>query len=104
MNHDVSKAPRVRADFNGLFQGGKMLCVSHSDTCVDESGAVIKLQSGMTITAFDMDADEHGVRDDLVATGIVEPSPDWLECRGSKWVLMIDERGVRHESELRSGG
>jgi hypothetical protein len=27
---------RVRGDFNGLF--GEMLCLSHSDTCVDEQG------------------------------------------------------------------
>ena len=29
----------------------------------------------MLLTAFDEDADEHGNRDDLVATGTVEPSP-----------------------------
>lgn len=101
MPHNSTKVPKVQADFNGLFQGGKVLCLSHSNTCVDEAGAVVHLRSGMTVTAFDMDADEHGVRDDLIATGIVEPSPDWLQCRGSKWVLMIDKNGIKHESDLR---
>lgn len=96
-----SKAPKVRADFNGLF--GELLCLSHSDTCVDESGATIQLRAGMVVTAFDEDVDEREVRDDLIASGTVEPSPDWMRCRGSKWALKIDENGVRHESELRRG-
>jgi hypothetical protein len=90
---------RLRGDFNGLF--GEILCLSHEDTCSDETGARVKLEAGMLVTAFDEDADERGQRDDLVATGVVEAAPDWLECRGSKWVLKIDGNGVRHESELR---
>lgn len=90
---------RLRADFNGLF--GDILCLSHADTCPDEHGTDIVLRAGMLVVAFDEDADEHGRRDDLVASGTVQPAPDWLSCRGSKWVLRIDELGVRHESELR---
>jgi hypothetical protein len=102
MPHDNSTAlPKVYADFNGLF--GTMLCLSHGDSCRDESGGEVQLRAGMTVTAFDIDEDERGVRDDLIATGIVQPSPDWLQCRGSRWVLMIDEHGVRHESDLRRG-
>ena len=92
--------PRLRADFNGLF--GDLLCLSHEDTCKDEDGVEVFLTEGLTVTAFDEDGDEHEDRDDLVASGTVEPSPDWLRCQGSKWVLRIDENGVRSESELRS--
>jgi len=67
-------------------------------TCTDETGAELELRPGMLLTAFDEDS-EHGQRDELLATGIVEPSPDWLQCKGSKWVLRIDERGVRHQSD-----
>lgn len=98
MAKDPPKSLKVRADFNGCF--GDLLCLSHSETCVDESGAVVHLRAGMVVTAFDEDADERGVRDDILATGTVVPSPDWLRCRGSKWALRIDENGVRHESEL----
>ncbi len=94
------KPPKICADFNGLF--GDILCLSHKDTCLDESGAVIRLREGLTVTAFDNDADEYGNRDDLVAGGTVEPSPAWLQCSGSKWVLRIDENGVKHESDIRS--
>ncbi|MGC3989885.1 MAG: hypothetical protein QM796_09455 [Chthoniobacteraceae bacterium] len=101
MIHEVQKSPKVQADFNGLFEGGTMLCLSHSDTAPDESGSPVQLRAGMMVTAFDMDEDPLGVRDDFIATGIVEPSPDWLQCQGSRWVLMIDAHGVRHESDLR---
>ncbi len=89
---------KVRADFNGLFGG--ILCLSHGDTCIDEAGAVLPLREGLTLTAYDEDADEHGNRDDLIASGKVEPAPAWLRCSGSKWVLLIDENGVRHESDV----
>ncbi len=90
--------PRLRADFNGLF--GELLCLSHRDTCTDESGGEIRLREGMTVTAFDEDTDEAGQRDDLLASGVVEQSPDWLACNGSRWVLRIDSRGVHHQSDL----
>jgi hypothetical protein len=88
---------KIRADFNGLF--GDILCLSHGDSCVAEDGAVVQLSTGMRMTAFDEDADENGQRDDLVASGTVDESPEWLQCNGSKWVLKIDGDGVRHESE-----
>jgi hypothetical protein len=89
---------RVRADFNGLFGG--ILCLSHEDACVDESGAVLPLHEGLILTAYDADADEQGNRDDLIASGRVEPAPAWLRCNGWKWVLVIDENGVRHQSDM----
>lgn len=96
---EASSTTRVRADFNGLFS--KVLCLSHSDSCMDEEENLVILREGMTVTAFDEDVDENGKRDDLLASGTVEKSPEWLRCRGSKWVLRIDENGVRHESDLK---
>jgi hypothetical protein len=97
-NADVSKVPRIQADFNGLF--GDLICISHTETCTDDTGAIIKLHEGLQLEVFDTDTNERGDRDDLVATGIVVPSPEWLQCRGSKWALRIDEYGVRRQSEL----
>jgi len=93
---------RLRADFNGLF--GDLLCLSHEETCPDEHGEPVAMRAGMVVVAFDEDADEHGNRDDLLASGTVEPAPDWLSCKGSRWVLRLDEDGVRHESDLRKDG
>ena len=89
---------RVRADFNGLF--GEYLCLSHGDTCLDESGAEIMLRPGMQVTAFEEDSDDQGRPDRLIASGVVEPAVSGLVGHGSKWVLHIDEHGVRHESEI----
>ena len=91
-----SKITRVRADFNGLF--GDLLCLSHEDTGKDADGNLVTFRTGMALIAFDEDADERGNRDDLIASGMVEPSPEWLQCNGSRWALRIDQHGVRHES------
>jgi hypothetical protein len=88
----------LQADFNGVF--GDVLCLSHSDTCLNDKGEQVLLQAGITATAFEEDVDENGNRDDLVATGTVEPSPDWLQCNGSRWILRMDALGVRHRSDL----
>lgn len=89
---------RVRADFNGLFS--EILCLSHSDYSSTSDGTRIALQAGMRVTAFEEDTDENWQPSDLIASGVVEPAPDWLSCRGSRWVLRIDEKGVRHECDL----
>jgi len=41
----------------------------------------------MVLTAFDHDTDEQGNRDDLLASGTFEHSPEWLRRDGSRWVL-----------------
>jgi hypothetical protein len=89
---------RLLGDFNGLF--GDLLCLSHTDACKAEDGTTVALRPGMRVTVVEEDY-EDGERDDLIATGTVEPSPDWLQCNGSRWVLRIDPPGVRHESDLR---
>jgi hypothetical protein len=98
------KKLKVRGDFNGIWsdERGVMLCLSHEDTCKDEFENEVVLKEGLELTAFDEDSDENGDRDDLIAGGIVERPPDWLQNHGSKWVLRIDENGVYHESEMKN--
>ena len=88
---------KLKADFNGLFS--QLLCLSHGDTAEDEHGNVVRLAEGMQVTAYEENI-EDGRRDDLIVSGKVERSPGWLQCRGSRWVLRIDEHGVRWESDL----
>jgi hypothetical protein len=89
---------RVWADFNGLF--GDVLCLTHDETGVDEHGERVTLAEGMSVVAFDDDADEGGRPAYLVAWGVVARPPAWLEHSGSRWVLMIGDGGVTHASEL----
>jgi hypothetical protein len=88
----------VWADFNGLF--GDILCLSHKDISLDPNNAQVTLQDGMAVTAYMEDADEHNNPEFLVASGIVRPSPRSLQCYGSRWVLEIDDKGVRHVRDL----
>jgi hypothetical protein len=94
----VGKPVRIWADFNGLF--GDVLCLSHGDTASDERGDQVVLHEGMKVLAFDEDSDDAGKPDNLIATGTVARAPFWPEHAGSRWVLLIDADGVRHESNL----
>lgn len=94
---EKDKSKWVCADFNGLFS--QLLCLSHDDFCLDFQGNRVELKEGMVLTAFDEDY-EGDQRDDLFASGVVQSSPEWLSCRGSRWALRIDSDGVRHESDL----
>ena len=78
-----------------------MLCLTHSETAPDERGEPIPLREGMQVLAFDEDMDEEGNPDRLIATGTVARPPDWLQHSGSRWVLVLDDRDVRHESDER---
>ena len=89
----------VLADFNGLLEH-RLLCLAHQDTVRDEAGQTIHLRPGLVFTAFDHDSDDGGRPDALFATGVVEPSPDFAQCRGSRWALRIDANGIRHESDV----
>ena len=90
-------SPPVWADFNGLF--GDVLCLTHEERAQGEDGSRIELREGMRILAFDLDANDEGKSDKIIATGIVARPPEWLTHKGSRWVLLIEERGVRHESD-----
>ena len=89
----------IETDFNGILEPG-LLCLAHSDTVVDAAGITVALRSGMLVTAFDLDADEEGKPDRILATGVVEASPHYARCRSSKWCLRVDEAGVQWESQL----
>lgn len=88
---------RVRGDFNGLI--GNHLCLSHDDTALSQDGRSISLRAGMELIAFDPD-EEDGKPCFLVARGVVVPSPDSLAEHGSRWCLLVDDRGYRHVESL----
>lgn len=89
---------RLRADFNGYF--GDLLCLSHSDTAIDEHGAEVALVEGMEVVAFEEDAGVDGTPVFLVARGLTIRSPESLQHVGSRWCLQIDGQGVRDVSTL----
>ena len=94
------KSEWVEADFNGILEPG-LLCLSHADEVKDSQGNIIRLQEGMVLTAYDLDADENEKPDNIFATGIVERSPSYAKCKGSLWSLRINSDGIRHESDIK---
>ena len=93
------KSEWVIGDFNGMLESD-LLCLSHRDTVKTANGSEVRLLVGLSLTAFDEDADDVGNRDDIFASGIVEISPPEAQCRGSIWSLRLDSNGIRHESDL----
>ena len=93
----------VMTDFNGILEDD-LVCLAHEDTITDQRGQVITLRPGLVLTAFDLDADAEGRPDAIFATGVVEPSPGYAQCRGSRWALRVDANGIRHESDLANEG
>jgi len=85
-------ALRLAADLNGLFS--EVLCLSHEETCRTPEGEAVVVEEGMAAIAIEPDV-EDGVPCELFATGTIERAPDWLACRGSRWVLRLEPKGVR---------
>ena len=93
----------ISADFNGILERD-LLCLAHKDVVTDRAGRAVALRPGLNVTAFDEDTDDDGRPDALIASGVVEPAPDYAACRGSRWVLRIDGEGIRHESDVPTRG
>jgi hypothetical protein len=84
---------KVRGDFNDLLGG--FLCLPHSGTAIDVSGAAVQLHEGMDVIAFEEDQRE-GTSRYLVAQGRVVRSPNCLPHQGSQWCIEINSAGVRY--------
>ena len=76
------------------------MCLAHDNVVTNITGQEVHLKAGMVVTAYDEDADEEGKPDKILATGVVEPSPEFAQCRGSIWALRVNESGVQSESKL----
>ncbi|WP_103070107.1 hypothetical protein [Aquimarina sediminis] len=92
------KKPTIQIDFNEMIECNLVL-LSKTDFKIDSNQNTIKLKEGMKICVYMEDEDEFGKQDNLIAYGTVEPnnSGAFTTC---KWNIRIDEKGIRHESEL----
>jgi hypothetical protein len=70
----------------------RLVCIG---TINDLARHGIVLADGMALSVYSDDANEQGRRDDLLAEGIVHRSDP-----GDEWVLLVDPKSVRHESDL----
>lgn len=92
---------RIYVDFNEMPTASEVL-LSKSDTKVDSSGKTIHFVDGMPVAVYMDDQDEHGCPDNLIAEGIARRNHHGSWTAAARWLLVINERGIRHESEERS--
>jgi hypothetical protein len=77
--------------------------LSANDAKKDSAGNLIRFYEGMPVSVYEENA-EDGEPDNLIADGIaasgsaIKINPYWAHV---KWVCLIDENGIRHESDLR---
>jgi hypothetical protein len=92
--------PRMYVDFNEMPAATEVL-LSKSDSKVDSSGKTIHFVDGMPVSVYMDDEDENGKPDNLIAEGIARRNHHGGWTAAARWLLVIDERGIRHESEER---
>jgi hypothetical protein len=92
--------PTLQVDFNELVSPDLVL-LSQSDERDDSDGNSVTLAQGMRVKVWEVDFGDDGLRDDLVAWGIVVRNTlgGWSEH--VKWCCLIDPPGVRHESDIK---
>ncbi|MCD8043234.1 MAG: hypothetical protein LUH10_09225 [Tannerellaceae bacterium] len=91
--------PVFEVDFNEIIDD-RLILLSKTDKRKDINGNVITLIAGMHIQLIDVDYDDNGNRDDLIAEGVVIPNTTAL-YQTVKWCCKIDENRIRHTSDIK---
>ena len=89
--------PRMYVDFNEMPSNERVL-LSKTVTKLDSDGNTIHLSEGLEVYVY-QDSDIDGNDDNLLADGIciVNTFTDWSSK--VKWIVLIDAKGVKHQSE-----
>ncbi len=90
--------PRVYVDFNEMQSANEVL-LSQTDTKADSEGGVVEFIEGEHVAVYMDDQDEYGEPDNLISDGIAakNTAEDWSST--ARWILRIDRRGIRHQSD-----
>jgi hypothetical protein len=91
---------RVYVDFNEMPTADEVL-LAQGDAKPRADGEVVRLCEGLELGVYSDDVNEMGERDDLVADGVVMRNTHGSWTSAARWVLKIDGRGIRHESDER---
>ena len=95
---DVLDRARLLVDFNEMIDKD-LLLLSVQDSKVDSSGEEIELSEGKSVFVYEDDYDEKNEKDYLVADGICELNKI-KHFTHVKWCIRIDDKGIRHLSDL----
>jgi hypothetical protein len=89
---------RVYVDFNEMLSSDEVL-LAKEDKTLDSEGNEICITEGMPVAVFQDDPDQMGAPDRLIADGVAVPNTHGGWSSAAKWVLRIDVRGIRRESD-----
>ena len=91
--------PRMHVDFNEMPSANRVL-LSRNDTKLDSDGNTIHLKEGLKVYVYENGPDCDGNDDNLLADGVctINTFTDWSSK--VKWVVLIDAKGIRHQSGL----
>jgi hypothetical protein len=96
---NFDKPARIRVSFQDAQYDYDLLILAKEDTIIDSHGNEIELFEGKKVAVYEFDLDENDVREDIIASGIVEKNvSDFKAAAKYKWSLRVDENGIRHES------
>jgi Cysteine-rich CWC len=99
---DFDKPARIYISFQDAQYEDDLCILSKDDTTIDSHGNKIELFAGKQVDVYEYDEDENNVRDDIVATGIVEKNlSDFKRSANYKWSIQLNKNGMQFESKLR---
>jgi len=90
--------PRVYVDFNERYGEDEVL-LSQGDSKMDSAGNIVEFTEGKFVSVFMDDPDETGAPDYLIADGVAMKNNYGGWTSAAKWILKIDERGIRRASQ-----
>ena len=90
--------PRVYVDFNEMPTSDEVL-LSQEDSKLDSAGNLVDFTDGNAVAVYMDDTDEDGNPDKLLADGVAIRNVHGGWTSVAKWILKIDSRGIRRESE-----
>jgi hypothetical protein len=93
--------PRFRVDFNELIEPD-LVGLSGHDARKAMSGETITLREGLAVEVFEDDTSFERRPDALIASGVAVRNTTGFLMQ-IKWCCRIDDKGIRHQSDLADG-
>lgn len=92
------KEARLYVDFNEMIEDDLVL-LSETDFKDDSKGNSIELKEGLNVKIYSDDFSGCGIRDNLIADGVVEINTHGGWTTPVKWNCRINKAGIYNESQ-----
>lgn len=99
--HKIDK-PFLYVDYNELIEED-IIMLSKIDIKNDYFGVPVSLCEGLEVVGFQKDENIDGTRDDIIVEGVCTLNKTGY-FNHVKWVLKIDDKGIRYISDILEKG